>query len=158
MSALLLALIGGAAGASPGSPPVPPDPPTDAAFPVAGPLSLFQYSLTRARVGVSLGSDNGFYTLEQDLAIFDPPVYLGNWTSGANPTSDFEARVTVSVGTLNYGEAVGAWLNLGTTRNWGLEYSTVIADNATFTVEIRDATTLVVLDSIEVSVEIEVGT
>ena len=62
--------------------------------------------------------------------------------------SAYEARVTMITGTLTAG-TVGTWLGLATSRDWSITDSTSGDGSVTcsFTVEIRDAASLVVLDS-----------
>lgn len=50
--------------------------------------------------------------------------------------SDFEVFATVTSGTLDFG-TTGSWLNLGTTRDWGISNATVTAKNATVQLQIR---------------------
>ena len=80
---------------------------------------------------------------------------LETWLlSGA--ASDYEVRVTLSLGTLSSG-TTGTWQNLGTSRSW-----TVVAGNsypeiaeAEIVVEIRDATTLMILDTATITLYAE---
>ena len=80
---------------------------------------------------------------------------LETWLlSGA--ASDYEVRVTLSSGTLSSG-TTGTWQSLGTSRSW-----TVVAGNsypefaeAEIVVEIRDATTLMTLDTATINLQAE---
>ncbi len=80
---------------------------------------------------------------------------LETWLlSGA--ASDYEVRVTLSSGTLSSG-TTGTWQNLGTSRSW-----TVVAGNyypefaeAEIVVEIRNATTLTILDTATINLQAE---
>ena len=71
---------------------------------------------------------------------------LETWLlSGA--ASGYDAYVTVTVGALDAG-TTGAWVNLGTTRDWTLTaYNSGDSLLCTFTVQIRNASSLVVLDT-----------
>lgn len=63
-------------------------------------------------------------------------------------SSAYEARVTMLTGALTAG-TTGSWLNLATTRDWSISDGAQGDGGVTcsFTVEIRDAASLVVLDS-----------
>lgn len=67
--------------------------------------------------------------------------------SGA--ATDYEVRATVTSGTLSSGTA-GAWLSLGTSRTWSKTTSATATVN--LLVEIRDAVTLAVLDTANISI------
>ena len=73
---------------------------------------------------------------------------IGSWivpTSAAG--AGYDIRLTyVSGDTLTSGTA-GSWLSLGTTRNWGLSTIIVGTVSGVYTAEIRNASTLAVLDS-----------
>lgn len=58
----------------------------------------------------------------------------------AGTASDYEARVTITAGTLSSGTD-GVWLGLGTTRTWTKTRSAVGISTCTVTVEIRIAAT-----------------
>ena len=62
---------------------------------------------------------------------------------------DYECRLTVNSGNFTpTGDANGSWLSLSSTRSWQVtKTSAGLANSAGCTIEIRDATTLVVLDS-----------
>lgn len=73
---------------------------------------------------------------------------IGSWIT---PTSaagaGYDVRLTyVSGDTITSGTA-GSWLSLGTTRNWGLSTTIVGTVSGVYTAEIRNASTLAVLDS-----------
>lgn len=71
--------------------------------------------------------------------------FAGEWML-TGPSSAYDARFTIVSGTLTSGSGAGVWLNLGTTRNWGRNAGAGIGTNTCIgTVEIRDASTLVVL-------------
>lgn len=75
----------------------------------------------------------------------------GEWQDpqGSAPGADFDVRVTVSTGVTPAGEAVNAWLNLGTTREWRVTEGRdgLFSTSSTLFVEIRDAATGAVLNS-----------
>lgn len=66
--------------------------------------------------------------------------------------SGFEVRATVTSGTLSSG-TTGSWQVLSTDRSWTVTRSAVGVKSATMTVEIRNATTLAVLDSASITLQ-----
>lgn len=105
---------------------------------------------TRATAGYRLNS-SGIAESLSNLAYTTLETWL---LSGA--ASDYEVRVTLSLGTLSSG-TTGTWQNLGTSRSW-----TVVAGNsypeiaeAEIVVEIRDATTLMILDTATITLQAE---
>ena len=78
---------------------------------------------------------------------------LETWLT-AGTASNYEVRATVTSGTLSSG-TTGSWLNLGTAREWTVARATVGTKQAIFTVEIRNATTLAVVDAAQVTLEAE---
>lgn len=76
--------------------------------------------------------------------------YTGEWLLWGS-SSSFECRATLVSGTLSSG-TTGTWLALSTTRSWNVTSSVGAGGgnagkNCTILVEIRDAATLIVLDS-----------
>lgn len=85
---------------------------------------------------------------------------IGDWmspNSGA-PGGNYEARVTVTSGTLSSGTA-GSWLALSANRDWARNRISDSPGTQTcvFTLEIRDASTLVVLATSTVTLSAEVA-
>ena len=76
-------------------------------------------------------------------------TYSGEWML-VGPASAYDVRFTITSGALNSGTA-GAWLNLATSRSWTVTRGTPGTNTCVGTVEIRDATTLVVLVSATIS-------
>lgn len=74
----------------------------------------------------------------------------GEWETGGSPGSAYDAYVTVTSGSLSTGTA-GSWVNLGTNRTWTRLRSGVGTSTCIFTVQIRDANTLTVLDSASIT-------
>lgn len=70
--------------------------------------------------------------------------------------SAYEVRATLSSGTLSSG-TTGTWENLGTSRSWTVADSTLdpYMSEAVIVVEIRDATTLLVLDTATITLQAE---
>lgn len=78
---------------------------------------------------------------------------LETWLlSGA--ASDYEVRVTLSSGTLSSG-TTDTWQSLGTSREWTVVDSALDASivAAVIVVEIRDATTLMILDTATINLQ-----
>ncbi len=105
---------------------------------------------TRATAGYRLNS-SGIAESLSNLAYTTLETWL---LSGA--ASDCEVRVTLSLGTLSSG-TTDTWQNLGTSRSW-----TVVAGNyypefaeAEIVVEIRNATTLTILDTATINLQAE---
>ncbi len=93
-----------------------------------------QYVLTNAGVEQWTSTSSGGAT-------------LGNWVTPTSAAgSAYEARVTVNSGTTPNG-TVGSWLSLGTSRAWDLSTVSVTTVTCNLTVEIRNATSLVVVAS-----------
>jgi hypothetical protein len=69
--------------------------------------------------------------------------------------SQYEIRMTTTSGTFSSG-TTGSWLSLGTTRTWTRQRTSVGISTVTATVEIRDATSLVVLDTATITITAEV--
>ena len=86
------------------------------------------------------------------------PSPAGVWISPQTGMSGYDARATVSSGsggTLT-GSATATWLNLGTTRTWTLSSGTSgLFCSRVLTVEIRDATTLTVLATATITLQVE---
>ena len=82
----------------------------------------------------------------------------GTWLLDGS-ASDYDCRLTVDLDLTPSGSATGTWLNLGTTRAWTLSDTAPIgaARTSTCTIEIRDATTLDVLDSATVFMSVLVN-
>lgn len=111
--------------------------------------SDLQFSPTAATALLSL-NNNKSVTASALL----PP----DWLNAAGAVANYEARATVLSGTLSSG-TTGAWLNLATSRSWTLTKGGGSAGivNASFTLEIRDATTLAVLATATIDLSAEVS-
>lgn len=80
---------------------------------------------------------------------------LETWLlSGA--AGDYDVRATLTAGALSSG-TTGTWLDMGTSREWYCQDSIVDGTpvTATLTIEIRDGTSLVVLDSATITLSSE---
>lgn len=66
--------------------------------------------------------------------------------------SNYECRATVVFGTLTSGTS-GAWLSLGSSQEWSITQVGVGTNTCEITIEIRNASTLVVLDSATITLE-----
>lgn len=77
-----------------------------------------------ARATFRLNSDRGVYNGEDHTYDFQSWFTIWNgpyayWCAPGGTPADYEARATVIEGALDAGSAAaGAWLNLGTTRDW----------------------------------------
>ncbi len=91
-----------------------------------------------------LESDNDIITVE-----FSGDVDNGDWMvpRGGAPSSGYEVRCTVNSGTTPAGSATGSWLALSSDRFWSLSRTNIGTVTCNLTIEIRDAVSLVVLDS-----------
>ncbi len=73
----------------------------------------------------------------------DDPFWVSSGSGG-----DYEIRVTLMSGTFSsVSAATSVWLSLGTNREWLVRKTTVGTKSCTALYEIRNAATLVVLDS-----------
>lgn len=73
------------------------------------------------------------------------------WLVGSTNGAAYDARVTVTSGSLSSG-TTGGWVNLGTTRNWNVSRSSLGEKSCTFTVEIALAGTTTPIDTATVSI------
>ena len=72
--------------------------------------------------------------------------FSGNWITPLTAAgSDYEVRMTVNSGSTPAGSATGSWLSLGTSRFWTFTQVIVGFTTANVTVEIRKASSGVVL-------------
>ena len=123
----------------------------------ASAANLVNHSYSNVGVGVDTTISLELNSSGQSKILRSPGTpssnIAGEWlVYGTN--SDMEVRVTETVGTLTSG-TVGTWLNLGTTRTWSKVATTYGPQTVTFTVEIRDVSTLVVLDSASMTLTAE---
>lgn len=78
---------------------------------------------------------------------------LETWLSFGSASS-YEVRATVTSGAVTSG-TTGSWLALSSSQEWLVQRGTVGISNAVLTIEIRNATSLVVVDSADVDLEAE---
>jgi hypothetical protein len=110
---------------------------------------LFAFSVSGDRVVVtnqsivasSAGTATATYRLGSDGKVYEvvngTPTELEQWCTPTSSAGNYEARVTVTVGSLSSG-TTGSWLALTSTRDWTLQETTPgNTSNCTFTVEIR---------------------
>jgi hypothetical protein len=95
-----------------------------------GSPAVGQYRLNLSGL-VEINTGGGFTTLE-------------TWLLNAANAGLYESRMTETIGTLTSG-TVGVWQVLSTTRTWSLTQAVVGSSNCTATIEIRQASTLLVL-------------
>lgn len=82
------------------------------------------------------------------------PSNIEQWCTPTSAASNYEARVTVTSGSLTGGSSTGTWLALSSTRNWYVSESTSgNTKQCIFTVEIRRTGTTTVLDSATITLE-----
>jgi hypothetical protein len=110
----------------------------------AASYETIRVSPNSAQVAVELRTDGDFYTVTNAVSLLRYRWLLG----GA--VSQFEARATTTSGTLSTGTA-GTWLPLSSTQGWGVSQASVGFKSCTFTLEIRDAASLVVLASASIT-------
>lgn len=94
--------------------------------------SAFEVPPTNARSGVRLNVDRSIEEL-RNFAYIDQ----GDWLESAAAPADYEARVTVVSGILDFGLNAGQWYALTGNREWGIQTEVTETDNAELTVEIR---------------------
>lgn len=97
------------------------------------------------------GLARGTYT--NDLGNTLANNFAGEWkVSGA--ASQFEARATISSGTVNSGSATGSWINLGSDVSWTKSYAGTGSQSVVLVVEIRNAVTTAVLTTATVTLTV----
>lgn len=82
---------------------------------------------------------------------------VGDWLVPKFGMAQFDAMLTVNSGSSPTGASLATWLNLGTTRNWQLAQTAVGTNTSNCTLQIRNATTLVVQDSATITFSAEVS-
>jgi len=107
-----------------------------------------------------IGTATARYNVKSDGTIFgtsgnNTTSQLGTWLTFGT-ASNYEVRATVVSGTLSSG-TTGSWLDLASDREWTVAQVTVGINTAVITVEIRNASTLVVVDSATIEIEAERG-
>lgn len=87
-----------------------------------------------------------------------PAGTSGTWLTGGGTGADYEIRLTVSSGTPS-GDTTNTWLSMSSGRQWFVQKTggTAGVNQATGTLEIRDAATLSVAASCSLSLYAEVA-
>lgn len=81
---------------------------------------------------------------------------IENWITPQSGMSGYEGRVTATGSGGTFTGTTGSWLSLGTTRTWALSSTSAgLFCDRELTVEIRDATTLAVLATAVVTLQVE---
>jgi hypothetical protein len=113
---------------------------------------VLMFDASSATAGYRLDSDGAAYQTVFSGAY----VAIGGEWLLSGSAADYEARATKVSGTTPSG-TLGSWLALSSDRTWSL---TTTAGNAScvLTIEIRNATTLAVLDTATITLEAEAGT
>lgn len=79
----------------------------------------------------------------------------GNWVTPAGAAgANYEVRASIVSGSLTSG-TTGSWLALSSTRTWALTQSSIGSSTCVLTIEIRNATSLAVLDSATITLTAE---
>lgn len=82
-------------------------------------------------------------------------VDVGDWITPISAAgANYEVRATVNSGSLSSG-TTGSWLALSSTRTWAREQTTVGSSACELLIEIRNASTTVVMDSSTVTLQAE---
>ena len=89
------------------------------------------------------------YTLESDGDSNEGGL-AGKWLIGSTSGSLYEAKVTVTSGSLSAG-TTGSWLALSSNRTWSVIRSSLGTSTCTFTIEVGLAGTSTALDSATVT-------
>ncbi len=107
-------------------------------------------SPTSATASYALASDGDI----DATAGTNTSVDRGDWISPQINMSAYEARATVTSGTLSSGTE-GTWLSLGTTRTWNVVHSGIGTGSTSceFTLEIRRTSDGVVLDTATITLQ-----
>jgi hypothetical protein len=113
-------------------------------------IGALEFSPNTAVAGYRLNSNGDVESINNAF-----PITLGQWCTPTSAAGNYEARVTVTFGTLTSGSA-GVWLALSSTRTWELEQSAQGFVQCIFTVEIRRIGTTTVLDSASIELSAEV--
>lgn len=77
---------------------------------------------------------------------------VGSWITNAAFVGQFECRATMISGSVSSG-TIGAWQSLSTTRSWTRGAALGTFQQCRFTLEIRNASTAVVVDSATITLE-----
>ena len=109
-------------------------------------LDAATYSGTTSATTLELRSDGTVY-----VTVDSATTYQYNWITSF-PTTNYDVRATIVSGTFTSGTA-GSWLNLGTTRSWSRNATIGNIQTVTADFEIRNATTLVVLATAQITLE-----
>lgn len=140
---------------------------TNGAVPSSGAISFSKFygtssatvSITNTSVGaVASSNSTALYTLNtsgivQKNANGTITTYETWRLSGVSSAYDARATVTATNGSGTTQGTTGTWQNLATTRSWGVNVNGSAGQNGTrtMTIEIRNASTLVVLDSASIT-------
>ncbi len=97
-----------------------------------------------------------FHELTNTGAINNSLTELAKWITPQIGMANYEVFATLNSGSLTSG-STGAWLNLGTTRKWGIIRSTVGASSANLTLQIRRVGTAITLatSTVQLSANVE---
>lgn len=120
-----------------------------------GAVAITNQVITKIGTGASSATANIAYK-SSGTVLDNMGAVRENWLiTGVG--ADYDIRATLQSGTNPTTGTMGTWLNLGTSRTW---QNTAIAGtnlSSVFLIEIRNATTLVVLDSATIDIEVQNG-
>jgi len=92
--------------------------------------------------------------VNENLGVAFNPI--GTWIQAAANANLYEARLSAIIGTTPSGDLTATWLNLGTSRLWFITQTVGGTDNSEFLIEIRQASTGIVLASATITLTAEV--
>lgn len=107
-------------------------------------------------LGTGTSSATAYYQLSNDGNIYySNEIGTHSWLVSGS-AGDFEVRATVTSGSLTSG-TTGSWLSLGSAVTWSLVQTGVGGTSAVLLIQIRDASSLSVLDSANITLDAEVN-
>lgn len=95
------------------------------------------------------------YALNNDGTTISSSESPVNWINNAGNVALYECRLTIVTGTTPTG-TMATWLTLASSQSWSITRSTLGITAGVCTIEIRNASTLVVLDTATISFSAEV--
>lgn len=107
----------------------------------------------------SAGSSTASFTMNSNgtySSVGNLSSVSGTWQTGTGTGSSYDVRVTLITGTFSSG-TTGTWVSLSTTRSWSCVQSSPGFKYTNATLEIRDASTLAVLATSDLTVQASVG-
>ena len=117
----------------------------------SGAITLTDQNIARfSRNGANVTAS---YTIANDGTVRNHNnTIVETWNSNPGSVGAYEVRATLSGGGTPAGGTLNTWLNCGTSRGWFNTASAGQSYESTLFIEIRDASSLTVLDSAMVSI------